>query len=92
MNASVAPTSRMMEISRARCSTVIRIVTPMMTTATAANASPMTRPTNPARFRSWSSRSIHSRPKRTSSTKEKPSIRSATAAALAASRILLLEA
>ena len=42
MNQSLAPTSRMMLISRARWSTVIRIVVPMITTATTAKASPMT--------------------------------------------------
>ena len=62
MKASVAPTSRMMEISRARWSTVMRMVTPMITTATAAKASPITSPTKPARLRSRSSCSIHSRP------------------------------
>ncbi len=35
MNQLVAPTSRMIEISRARWSSVSRIVTPMITTATA---------------------------------------------------------
>ena len=56
----------MIEISRARCSRVSRIVTPMITTATAANASPITRPTMPVMLRRWSSFRTHSRPKRTS--------------------------
>ena len=52
MNQLVAPTRRMMAISRARWSMVSRMVTPMITTATAANASPITRPTRPVTFRS----------------------------------------
>ncbi len=62
MNPRVAPTSRMMAISRARCSTVILIVTPMITTATAANAIPIDMPTSPPMLRSRSSFSTHSLP------------------------------
>ena len=40
MKPSVAPTSRMIAISRLRCSTAMRIVVPMMITATTANAAP----------------------------------------------------
>ena len=86
MNQLVAPTSRMIEISRARCRIVSRMVTPMMTTATAAKASPITRPTRPVRFRRWSSFWTHSRPKRTSSMNPKPRSRWATRSTVAASR------
>ena len=79
MNQLVAPTSRMIEISRARWSRVSRMVTPMITTATAANASPITSPTMPATLRRWSSFCTQSRPNRTSSTKLKPRSRCADA-------------
>ena len=51
MKPSVAPTIRMMEISRARDSTVIRIVAPMMITDTAAKASPRAIPATVATLR-----------------------------------------
>src|ERR1035437_2554040 len=44
MNPSVAPTTRMIEISRDRASTAMRIVDPMMITATPAKARPSTAP------------------------------------------------
>ena len=86
MNQLVAPTRRMIEISRARWRMVRRMVTPMITTATAAKASPMTSPTMPVTLRSWSSRCTQSRPYRTSSTKPNPRSRSATRSTVAASR------
>ena len=51
MKPSVAPTRRMIEISRARASTDMRIVVPMMMIATAAKAMPRTTPAAPAMFR-----------------------------------------
>ncbi len=86
MKPSVAPTSRIMAISRLRCSTAMRIVVPMMMIATAANAPPTTIPTAAASCRSRSSFSTQSRPKWTSSTKPNPRSRSATAFTCAASR------
>src|SRR5450759_3444018 len=51
MNMSVAPTRRMIEISFARARTVIRMVAPMMMTATAANATPSAIPATVAMLR-----------------------------------------
>src|SRR6267142_589361 len=86
MKPSVAPTSRMIAISRLRCSTAIRIVVPMMMMATTANAAPTTMPTAAASPRSLSTFSTQSRPKRTSSTNPNPRSRSATALTCSASR------
>ena len=57
------------KISRLRASTAMRIVVPMMITATAANARPRTSPVAPAMLRRRYSCVIHSSPKRMSSTK-----------------------
>src|SRR5256885_2033510 len=86
MNPSVAPTSRMIAISRLRCSTAMRIVVPMMMIATTANAAPTTRPTAAATCRSRSSFSTQSRPNRTSSTNPNPRSRPATSLTCWASR------
>src|SRR3954470_16019615 len=51
MNMSVAPTRRMIEISFARASTVMRMVAPMMMTATAAKAMPSAIPATVAMLR-----------------------------------------
>jgi hypothetical protein len=86
MNPAVAPTSRMMLISRLRCSTVMRIVVPMMMIDAAANAPPISSPTALAIERRRSSLATHSRPKRTSSTKRNPRTRSATCSTCSVSR------
>ena len=86
MNPSVAPTRRMIAISRLRCSTAMRMVVPMMMMATTANAAPTTSPTAAASCRSRSSFSTQSRPNRTSSTKPNPRSRSATSFTWSASR------
>src|SRR5512143_44965 len=69
MKPSVAPTRRMIEISRLRANTAMRIVAPMMITATAANARPSAMPATPAMLRSRQTCLMHSSPYRTSSTK-----------------------